>query len=30
MKKDAENVSVYADATITLPLVVAGALDAID
>lgn len=28
LKKDAKNVSVYADATITLPLVVAGALDA--
>ena len=27
LKKDARNVSVYADATITLPLVVAGALD---
>ncbi len=29
LKKDARNVSVYADATITLPLVVAGALDSI-
>ena len=29
LKKDARNVSVYADATITFPLVVAGALDAI-
>ncbi|WP_336133979.1 deoxyhypusine synthase [Natronomonas amylolytica] len=27
LKRDARNVSVYADATITLPLVVAGALD---
>ncbi|QLD90966.1 deoxyhypusine synthase [Natronomonas salina] len=30
LKKDARNVSVYADATITLPLVVAGALDRAD
>ena len=30
LKKDARNVSVYADATITLPLVVAGALDQIE
>ncbi|MFO7925682.1 MAG: deoxyhypusine synthase [Halobacteriota archaeon] len=30
LKKEARNVSVYADATITLPLVVAGALDAIE
>jgi len=30
LKKDARNVSVYGDATITLPLVVAGALDRID
>jgi deoxyhypusine synthase len=30
LKKDARNVSVYADATITLPLVVAGALDSIE
>jgi deoxyhypusine synthase len=29
LKKDARNVSVYADATITLPLVVAGALDSL-
>lgn len=30
LETDAENVSVYADATITLPLVVAGALDRVD
>jgi deoxyhypusine synthase len=30
LKKDARNVSVYADATITLPLVVAGALDRVE
>ena len=30
LKKEAKNVSVYADATITLPLVVAGALDTIE
>ena len=30
LTKEARNVSVYADATITLPLVVAGALDRID
>jgi len=30
LKKEARNVSVYGDATITLPLVVAGALDSID
>ncbi len=30
LRKEARNVSVYADATITLPLVVAGALDRID
>lgn len=29
LEKDARNVSLYADATITLPLVVAGALDRI-
>jgi len=30
LEPDAKNVSVYADATITLPLVVAGALDRVD
>jgi len=30
LRKDARNVSVYADATLTLPLVVAGALDRIE
>ena len=30
LESDARNVSVYADATITLPLVVAGALDRVD
>jgi len=30
LRKDARNVSVYADATLTLPLVVAGALDRVE